>query len=193
MKNIIETEFERSAIKGYAVKVLSGGRCDFFFPMSFLINCASSDTLIAATDITGFRKVSEYENLSGSETLDILIGLLKGLTRAAMNYLFPWNFDISTDTIYFSSDTSLVKCRFIPRSGDKDNIIPTSEIIIKRVCDFAESLLPFVSESCVDIIEEAENELSAHAFSFDQSVSALRSMRIRVSRGNEMSSYAADS
>jgi hypothetical protein len=191
MKNIIETEFDRSDIKEYAVKVLSGGRCGFFFPTSFFTKDAGPDTLIAATDISGFRKVSEYENLSQTETLDILIGLLKGMTGAAMNYLFPWNYEISPDTIYFSEKTEQVKCRFIPRSSEDADIIPTSEVITKRVREFADALRPLVSEECEAITDESERELAAHAFSFDQSVSALRSLRIRVARESRTSEQAA--
>lgn len=172
MKNVFYYEIEKRA-EDFRIKILEEGICDSFFPTAF--SDSGKGVLKCYADISGYGPVNSYVEIPCRTAVNVLISLIKAATRAMNYYMLPWNYEISTKSVYVDRRGECVKIIYIP--VDKPGRIACISSIMNRFC---EELIAQISEVDKDAFQEIKNVFSENARRAEDCLRELYDLREKV-------------
>ncbi len=99
------------------IDILVEGVCRGIFPLSIV---HKNDMLIACYNIAGYKRLSQFKNLSAESILTIIEKIIIAMEECCQYLIFPEEFIMNTNTIYVDEQLKTVKFTYIPDSdGEK--------------------------------------------------------------------------
>ena len=138
MKNIFCYEIKPRE-EDYRVDIIRDGLCEYFFATSFAEG--GEGILKCYADVSDYGPVNSYVEMPCRTAVSILLGLLKTMMGAVNRYMLPWNYEISTRSVYADRRGEDVKLIYIP-SGEHGRRESMSRILN----GFCKALIPQISE-----------------------------------------------
>lgn len=131
IKPIIDIDYYRALI-------LSSGIHRIFLPMKFQFIRQERELKVKEyfINVEGYTNLKEYINISSLEAWDIadmLIQLLEGINESMYRYVFPFEYMISLDYVYYSESKKKFKLLFIPSTEHLDDMNSLSKLIIESL------------------------------------------------------------
>ncbi len=103
--------FREDSILDFERAMLSSGECSYLLPMMFL---SSDSRHIVYYDCKGFVPLSRYRVDKTEDALFILERVLIILTNAIGYLITPAKILLSTDTVFFNTETGDIKIAYVP-------------------------------------------------------------------------------
>lgn len=135
----------------YRALILSSGIHRIFLPMKFQFIRQERELKVKEyfVNIDGYTNLKEYINISSLEAWDIadmLIQLLEGINESMYRYVFPFEYRISIDYIYYSESKKKFKLLFIPSTEHLDDMNSLSRLIIESLNTILNELEAYIDK-----------------------------------------------
>ena len=134
----------------FRIAIIKYGACDSFFSTSFVE--VGKGVLKCYADVSGYGPVNSYVEMPCRTAVNVLLSLMRSMLHGVNRYMLPWNYEISTRTVYADRRGESVKLIYIPVEK-ADDIQPISSIM-KSICD---ELIPQISESDKEAFAEVRH------------------------------------
>ncbi|MBO4235910.1 MAG: hypothetical protein J5928_05700 [Firmicutes bacterium] len=140
MKNIFCYEIANDE-SDYRIEIIKEGVCKLFFDTSFVEH--DGGKLKCYADVSGYSPISSYVEMPIRAALDIIIAIIKGVLSAADRYLLPWDYIISTKTVYADRTGEEVKLIYMPLEsrGEISENLGNPSAVIGEFCRGLEAQL----------------------------------------------------
>ena len=140
MKNILCYEITKDP-SDYRLSIIREGYCKTFFDGGY----AETDDgkLKCYVDVSGYNPVRSYVEIPVRAAIGILIATLKGIMAAVDNYMLPWDYLVSTKTVYADRSGENVRFVYIPAYAEKESLKNRGFVsrVMGRFCSELEKLV----------------------------------------------------
>ena len=156
MKNIFCYELRTNA-DDYRTRIIKEGYCNLFFDIGF----AEGEGLLKGyADVSGYSPISSYVEMPLRAAIDIIVAIIRGILSATDRYMLPWDYAISTKTVFADRTGEKVKLVYIP--SEKDDRTRNKGSIPKVMKDFCREMLVQISaedrESFDEVIDVFDSD-----------------------------------
>jgi|GEM_PF-2586815 len=112
MSECIEIKYDAEDMEGFMTYVLNMGLCQLFLPVAFII---SDKEVIGQYRTDGSVPLSELAGMDSDRALDIMISLMEGMVQAQRRCIFPENYTVNADDLWWDQEDGAVKLIFRPK------------------------------------------------------------------------------
>lgn len=157
IKPIIDIDYYRALI-------LSSGIHSIFLPMKFQFIRQERELKVKEyfINVEGYTNLKEYINISSLEAWDIadmLIQLLEGINESMYRYVFPFEYRISLDHVYYSESKKKFKLLFIPSTEHLDDMNSLSKLIIESLNTILNELDAYIGKGVVSELKSLKSSI----------------------------------
>lgn len=174
IKPIIDIDYYRALI-------LSSGIHSIFLPMKFQFIRQERELKVKEyfINVEGYTNLKEYINISSLEAWDIadmLIQLLEGINESMYRYVFPFEYRISLDYVYYSESKKKFKLLFIPSTEHLDDMNSLSKLIIESLNTILNELDAYIGKGVVSELKSLKSSIceSETAEDFTSKINAFK-------------------
>lgn len=140
----------------YRALILSSGIHRLFLPMKFQFIRDDGKVKVNEyfVNIEGYVNLKEYlrdSSLEAWDIADMMIQLTEGINESMYRYVFPYEYRLSLDYIYYSKSQKKFKLMFIPSTENLDDMNSLNKMVLERLNALLDEFGPFI-----DIVTDAE-------------------------------------
>lgn len=140
----------------YRALILSSGIHRLFLPMKFQFIRDDSKVKVKEyfVNTDGYANLKEYlrdSSLEAWDIADMMIQLTEGINESMYRYVFPYEYRLSLDYIYYSKSQKKFKLMFIPSTENLDDMNSLNKMVLERLNALLDEFGPFI-----DIVTDVE-------------------------------------
>ena len=133
----------------YGALILSSGIHRLFLPMKFQFIRDDGKVKVNEyfVNIEGYVNLKEYLRNSSLEAWDIadmMVQLIEGINESMYKYVFPYEYRLSLDYIYYSKSQKKFKLMFIPSTENLDDMNSLNKMVLERLNALLDEFGPFI-------------------------------------------------
>ena len=128
-KNIFTLEYDRGMIKDFEKRVLTGGVCKAFLPMSFVDFDGKEN---ASYDAGGYRPIACSGFKNSMEMVDLVESCVFALINSNEHLINPKKIELNSETVFSSSSKREIRIAYIPRASPAGK---TTDVLTELIDD----------------------------------------------------------
>ena len=142
MNQRVEISYEEKQLPEWMMEQLSLHTMGVFFPAGFM---AEKESTTAIFQVDGYRPLSHIHRLATEDVFQMFYQLILEMENNEKHYLFPENYLINEETIYFNPLANRVKMIFLPN----EEMVSGKEQLLHLTC-FCKTLISEEGQGYLD-------------------------------------------